>query len=559
VTARLLAVAVCTVVMLLARAALAAPTDCTTPRSAADSVFAWQQPGNHSLRMASMCLDREGRTESELHRLAEQIRAVYDKRVAFIEMDQLSDAPDWAAPDGRHAFVPHAKLPGVTIERDESGDWRWTRASLDRIGELYASDHMLDDALLERIPRQLRGEVFGVALWQYIALLATFLFALVVRKVLQFVVQSRGKSLVKRFGRDGAGHVVDVFASPGATLAMAVIIHLAYPYLRLRIGAAIAMAIAVRVLVALSVVWAIYRVVDVFAAWLAHKASLTDSKLDDQLVPLVRKSLKVITVIMGALFILQNLNVNVGSLLAGLGIGGLAFALAAKDTLANFFGSIMIFSDRPFQVGDWVKIGDAEGIVEEVGFRSSRIRTFYNSLLSIPNAKIVDTTIDNYGERTYRRVFTTLNLTYDTTPEQMQAFVEGVRAIIRANPHTRKDYYEVHMSGFGAHSLDVMLYFFFKVKSWSDELRERHNIFLEVMRLARHLGVAFAFPTQTLMVDKVAAPGAERELPAPPSAAELAEIVRGFGPGGAKARPSGPRIAGGFLAGTEVGGDAEAG
>src|SRR5690606_33156269 len=113
-------------------------------------------------------------------------------------------------------------------------------------------------------------------------------------------------------------------------------------------------------------------------------------------------------VIMGGLFILQNLNVNVASLLAGLGIGGLAFALAAKDTLANFFGSIMIFSDRPFQVGDWVKIGDAEGIVEEVGFRSSRIRTFYDSLLSIPNGKIVDTPIDNYGARVYRRTFTTL-------------------------------------------------------------------------------------------------------------------------------------------------------
>jgi MscS family membrane protein len=554
------ALLVATLILFFARSAAAAPTDCKTPRRAADSVFAWQQPSNFSLRMAAMCLERQGRTQSELEELARQVRAVYDKRLAFIEMDRLSDEPDWKASGGRQAVAPHEHVPGVTIERNADGDWMWTRASLERIAEYYASDHLLDDEILERIPHSLRGEVFGVALWQYIALLLAFLVGLVLRKVLQFLIESRGKSLAKRFGTAAAASVVDVFASPGATLVMAIVVHLTYPHLRLRIGAALTMAVAVRVMVVLSVVWALYRVVDVLAAWLSHKAALTDSKLDDQLVPLIRKSLKVVTVIMGALFVLQNLNVNVASLLAGLGIGGLAFALAAKDTLANFFGSIMIFSDRPFQVGDWVKIADSEGVVEEVGFRSSRIRTFYNSVVTIPNAKIVDTPVDNMGARQYRRTSTTLNLTYDTTPEQMQAFVEGVRAIIRANPHTRKDYYEVHMSAFGAHSLDVMLYFFFKVSSWTEELRERHNVFLEIMRLARALGVDFAFPTQTLKVDSVAAPAARSEPAPAPAEAELAAIVRSFGPGGERARPSGPRIvAGGFSAGSEVPAEARAG
>ena len=197
--------------------------------------------------------------------------------------------------------------------------------------------------------------------------------------------------------------------------------------------------------------------------------------------------------------------VELRALLTGLGIGGLAFALAAKETLANFFGSVMIFVDRPFQIGDWIVVNGAEGIVEEVGFRSTRIRTFYNSVISVPNAVFTDAKIDNYGQREYRRTVCTLNLTYDTTPEQIQAFCEGIRAIIIANAHTRKDYYEVHMSGFGAHSLDVMVYFFFKVDSWTAELRERHNVYLEIMRLAGDLGVCFAFPTQTLHVDRVAA------------------------------------------------------
>jgi MscS family membrane protein len=298
----------------------------------------------------------------------------------------------------------------------------------------------------------------------------------------------------------------------------------------------------------LSLVWAVYRLVDVLAETMAAKAAVTESKLDDQLVPLVRKSLKVLTVIAGLLFLLENLNVDVTSLLAGLGIGGVAVALAAKDTVANFFGSIMIFIDRPFQIGDWVVVSGVEGIVEEVGFRSTRIRTFYNSLVTVPNAKFMEANIDNYGARQYRRSYFTLNVTYDTTVDQMQSFVEGIRAIIQNNPYTRKDYYEVHMSGFGAHSLDVMVYFFFKVKSWTEELRERHHVLLEIMRLAADLGIVFAFPTQTLQVDSLAAPGAERQLPPPLPRGELESVIRDFGPGGTKGQPGGHLVTHGYFA-----------
>ncbi|MBX3217896.1 MAG: mechanosensitive ion channel family protein [Labilithrix sp.] len=547
--ARLLASVIFVLTVLCSSVAGAAlPTDCLSPRRAVDSVFAWQRPDNLSLRMASMCLDRAGRDEHELKRLAERIVIVFDKRLAYVDLQGLSDDPTWSPPDGTRSFAPHPKVPGVMLTRTDDGSWQWTRASLDRINDLYESDVLLDDVYLSRIPKVLQGEVLGVALWQYLALLVVFLVGLILRKVLQVFIESRIKSLAVRLGRSGAERLVDVVASPGATLIMAVVVHFAYPYLRLRIEAAMAVAVAVRMIVVLSLVWAVYRAVDIVAARLAHNAKNTDSRLDDQLVPLIRKSLKVMVVIMGVLFVLQNLNVNVGSLLAGLGIGGLAFALAAKDTLANLFGSVMIFSDRPFQVGDWVKIGSAEGIVEEVGFRSSRIRTFYNSVLSLPNAKIVDTPIDNMGARIYRRVFTTINIEFDTTPEQVQAFVEGIRAILRANPHTRKDYYEVHMSGISEHSLEVMLYFFFKVPSWTDELRERHNVFLEVMRLARALGVRLSFPSRTLRLapsDGARAPG---ELPEPTSSSELADVVRGFGPEGERARPNGPRITNGFLA-----------
>jgi MscS family membrane protein len=396
--------------------------------------------------------------------------------------------------------------------------------------------------LAEDLPAELHGTLFGVEMWQYLAILALIVVSVVARKIIQFVVENRVRSFADKLGQHWAARLVDVSASPGATLVMAVLLWVSYPALGLPGSAQLTLAALVRILVVLSITWALYSLVDLLADRMAERAALTESRLDDQLVPLLRKSLKIVTVIAGAVFVLQNMNVDVGSLLAGLGLGGLAVALAAKDTLANLFGSVMIFVDRPFQIGDWVVVNGAEGIVEEVGFRTTRIRTFYNSLVILPNSVFTESKIDNYGARTYRRTYVTLNLTYDTSAEQMQAFVEGVRGIIEANPRTRKDYYEVHMSGFGAHSLDVMLYFFFKVPSWSDELRERHNVFLEVLRLAEKVGVRFAFPTQTLHVDSVAQPHPVAETADVPTTASLAEVVRSFGPGGLEARPAMPLL-----------------
>lgn len=514
-----------------------------------ESVFYWSELGRVDLARASQCLDGSGRSARQLELTAQRIRSAFADRRLRIDFERFSDDPSWVHPvTGRPEVAPHPDLPAVVVKRAADGTWHWPRSSLDRIDVLDQGRSFISESTIARLPDWMRGDLFGIEVWQFLALSTIFILGLIVRKIIQFVVKRRVSKLVARLGREGVAHLVDSFASPGATLVMALMLRLLYPQLGLPYAATALLNLSVRMMVVVSIVWAAYRLVDVLADFMADKAAKTDSKLDDQLVPLVRKALKIVTVIAGVLSILQNLNVNVGSLLAGLGIGGVAVALAAKDTVANFFGSIMIFIDKPFQIGDWVNVAGVEGIVEEVGFRSTRVRTFYNSLVTIPNAKFTEVSIDNYGKRRYRRVYSTLSLTHDTTPEQLQAFVEGIRAIIRANPHTRKDYYEVHMSGFGAHSLDVMLYYFFEVPSWSDELRERHNVYLEILRLAKELGVTFALPTRTLHIETQAAPGAKRELPPPSSEARLAEVSRSFGPDGELSRPSGPRITDGFFA-----------
>ena len=295
---------------------------------------------------------------------------------------------------------------------------------------------------------------------------------------------------------------------------------------------------------AVAVVMLGFEGVDIFTDVLKRRADLTESRLDDQLVPITNTALKVATLVIGMLFILGNLGVNVTSLVAGLGLGGLAVALAAQDTFKNLLGGVTIFADRPFQVGDWVLVGDIEGTVEYVGFRSSRVRTFYNSVVTVPNARIVDTHVDNMGLRQWRRYRTSLGLAYHTTPDQVQAFVEGIRAVIRANPDMRKDYYIVEFTEFGPSSLDILVYCFIDAPDWNAELRTRHVLNLDIMRLAEELGVEFAFPTQTLHV--ASTPGQPAEVAAAPGREQLGETVQGFSPTGSSGQRTDQPITAGY-------------
>jgi len=273
-----------------------------------------------------------------------------------------------------------------------------------------------------------------------------------------------------------------------------------------------------------------YRGIDIFMDVLTRRASETESKLDDSLVPLLRTAVRLFVTFVGLLFVLQNLDINVSSLIAGLGLGGLAIALAAQDTVRNLLGGVTIFADKPFEVGDWVVVDGVEGTVEAVGFRSTRVRTFYNSLISVPNGNLMDSGIDNMGQRRWRRYKTTLGVAYHTKPDQLQAFVEGIRAIIQANPGMRQDYYIVEFHGFGATSLDILVYCFIDAEDWNEELRTRHVLNLDIMRLAESLQVEFAFPTQTLHIARM--PGQPQQLPEIPDRTDLRDVVNSFGPGG---------------------------
>jgi MscS family membrane protein len=152
-------------------------------------------------------------------------------------------------------------------------------------------------------------------------------------------------------------------------------------------------------------------------------------------------------------------------------------------------------------VGDWITSGDVDGTVEEVGFRSTRVRTFRNSLIYIPNGIITNQTVDNHGLRQYRRFMTHIAVTYDTPPELIDTFVEGLKKLVEEHPNTRKDYYQIHFHKMGDSSLDILFYIFFDVPTWTMELEARHEMLIAIMHLAKALGVNFAFPTRTLHME----------------------------------------------------------
>lgn len=394
--------------------------------------------------------------------------------------------------------------------------------------------------LQRNMPDWATKDLFSLAYWQWIGLFLALLVGLAMRSAARWLGRLIGR-LTSRTSTAWDDRLAEALAGPAGLLAATGIWFGALHLFRISGMAMTILSVVVEVLLFAALTWLVYRLAGVLAEYVRTITARTEDQIDDQLVNLVDRSLKVFIVIFGALLGAQNLGIDVFSLLAGLGIGGLAVALAAKDSLSNFFGSITIMLDRPFQVGDWVVVGGAEGTVEDIGFRSTKIRTFYNSIISVPNSEIAMANVDNMGRREYRRALAKLGITYDTPAEKIEAFLEGVKNIIKANSYTRKDYFHVVFNAFGESGLEIMLYFFLKVPDWSAELIERQNIFLEITRLADKLGVNFAFPTQTVHIDtfqdKSAVGG-----PGETDKEKLLEIAGRFSEGGSESRPGGSGI-----------------
>ena len=446
----------------------------------------------------------------------------------------------------------------IRLQPGDDGLWRFSAATVQTIPDLYAAartmpsaidesgelttdipkglEHLSDSIVRTLIPPSLRGQgktMMSLEYWQWIALFALILLGIVVDYTFRFIVRTLAIGVIRRRGSTADQSTLRRTVRPIGLFVSGVLWQFMLPLLSLPPNAHALMRGAVGVFLVLAGIWAAWRIIDLISEVVANQAKRTETKFDDVLVPLVTKAAKVFVVAIGVVYAAEALAIPLGPMLASLGLGSLAFAFAAKDTIENFFGSVAVILDRPFEVGDWVVIdGKTEGTVEELGFRSTRIRTFYNSQITVPNATLVRATVDNYGRRKYRRWRTHLGVQYDTPPDKLIAFTEGIRELVRTHPYTRKDYYQVWMHQWSASSMDILLYIFFEVPDWNTELRERERMFIDIVRLADRLGVQFAFPTQTVHLFKEEKPRSDQhtvpEHEAPGASTDRRSMVYGL-------------------------------
>jgi len=251
----------------------------------------------------------------------------------------------------------------------------------------------------------------------------------------------------------------------------------------------------------LALTWAVWLGSHVVAESIVSNQDMHSGSIDSQLIRLglrlVATILSITILVIGA----QHLGIPAYSVIAGLGVGGIAIALAAKDSLANLLGSLLIMFEKPFRVGHWIKLGDTEGIVESIGFRSTRIRTFYNSLVSIPSNTLVNSTVDNMHMRHYRRVRTTLHVRYDTPADKVEAFIEAIKQLVLDSPHTRKDRYRIRLDDFSDFGVQILINFFLDVANTKDEQVERQQLLMGILKLAESMDIQFATPALMPVAD----------------------------------------------------------
>lgn len=256
----------------------------------------------------------------------------------------------------------------------------------------------------------------------------------------------------------------------------------------------------VYILIVFDIAWLIVRMFDALVEeYLVPKVEDSEGNLDDQLLPLVRKSLKVTVWSVALVVGLNNAGYDIGALIAGLGIGGLALAMAAKDTVANLFGGLTVFVDKPFEVKDRVIVDGFDGTIEEIGIRSTRLRTLAGRKVTIPNAYFSNNSIENISSEPNRKMLVTLGLTYDTTPENMQKALDLLKEITDAQTSLEENKI-IGFSGFGDFSLNILLIYY--IKSGEDIVGTNSAINMEILKRFNENKLEFAFPTQTIITEE---------------------------------------------------------
>ncbi len=261
----------------------------------------------------------------------------------------------------------------------------------------------------------------------------------------------------------------------------------------------------IRSLFIVSIFWFFYNAIYVFSEEINRFSEKFGKELSKEIAGFITKTLKAFIIVLALVAILQEWGINVSALIASMGLGGLALALAAKDTAANLFGGLSILADKTFKIGDWVKVNaDIEGIVEDIGLRTTKIRTFEKSVLTVPNQLIANSAVENFSRRDVRRIKMTIGIVYDTPKEIVEKIVNEIRQMLQNHPKIAKDQtLMVYFDEFGDSSLNIFIYCFTNTAKWGEWLAIKEDVMLKIMEIVEKNGSTFAFPSRSLYIEKI--------------------------------------------------------
>lgn len=497
-------------------------TDFTTPRRSMVNFLAnLQDDKYHPERAIKSFNFRSVPGKYNRYDKALMFKRYIDAKGYYVQEDKIPDNPDYVdSSSGLSRYFPFPHEKTIYLEK-LNGSWKVSQVTVSEIETLYESAYPVGTSwFLKLLPRQLDGTFVSVHYWKWIGLLYLLVFSIVLFYLSRFVIAELITKILEWMGKEHVAlKMLRPVSGPSSWLLIIGLFRFLFPLIQFPVQVSFYVISFIKIAVPVLFVWVVYRMVDILALYYTNRAD-EENRIDKNLIPLLRKATKVLVVVLGFVFVLQNLDYNVTGVLAGLSIGGLALALAAQDTVKNLIGSIMIYIDKPFQIGDWILGEGIDGTVEQVGFRATRIRTPANSVLYVPNAKLSDMISDNLGMRQYRRFKTFISITYDTPTELIEIYTEGLRDIILKHPHTAKENYSVRLHTFNASSLDILFLVFFDLPELNDEWEAREQLMFDILKLAEILGVRMAFPTQTVHVENF--PGQLSGSPTKPTDIESA-------------------------------------
>jgi MscS family membrane protein len=498
-------------VFLFSLTALYAQIDESKPKgdllSPYDAVFTFNyylQPEHFNPTKAGSLFYKKGKEAQEL---AIKLKQIMDGKGLKLRMSLAPESPDFIdSISQKNVFIPFPKdLPEVYLEKNkDSKKWHFSHESEREIPILHKKVFPFgSDLLLNLLPKLGQQQFLGLAIWQYLAMIILAVFGFLIHFITSRIF-SFGISIIAntRLGKDHFDKkLVKRIGRILSYLLVSYMVYVFIPVIQLPTGFVFYILVLFRLAVTILIMFLALRIVSLIRSYMEYVTLHTPNPSDEHLVPIISRIVNVLIISAGFIQVLGIFYVNVTALVAGLSIGGLAIALAAQETVKNLIGSLMIYADRPFKIGDLVTVQETTGTIEDIGFRSTRIRSLDTSLITIPNGQLVDQTINNLGLRQQRRYNTALNIAYHTPPALIDSFVDGLREIAKTHPEVDKEKIYIHLNNLGSSSIDIIFVIFFNTNEWPLELKWKEEVIMDVIQLAELLGVQFAYPSTSLYIE----------------------------------------------------------